>query len=152
MFPECSPKCRRCVSLNANYRHICWDCQGIRPFWGLIGQEVDKIPGQHIPLTLRGYLLHDLSKLKISKHKKMLLLNLCVAASLLIASNWKSTVAPHKHQRLAKIRFISLIGKLTAIVKCKQRQVKAIDLFQNRWGSFLSTLFSGEMGLYEIIL
>lgn len=136
MFPNCSSNCWRCGSLNANYRHIWWDCHVIKPFWRQIGQEVDRIMGQNIPLTLRIYLLHDLSEIKLSRPKKMLLLNLCIAASLLIASKWKSKEMLHKYQRLGKVRYISLMGKLTAMVWYKQGHDKVFALFKEQWAPF----------------
>lgn len=55
-----------------------------------MSHDVERIVGQRVPFTLRTYLLHDFSDLKLNGSQKMLLLNLCLAASVLIASKWKS--------------------------------------------------------------
>lgn len=120
--------------MKANFRHIWWDCYVIKPFWKLIGQEVEMIMGQRIPFTLGTYLLHNFSDTDITTSMKLLLLNLCTAATLLITYRWKSAEVLKKHQWLGKIRYILLMCKLTAIVKYKlgNDSVK----FKNQWVLF----------------
>lgn len=80
---------------------------------------------------------HDLSELPLTKPKKMLLLNLSLAASLLRATHWKSGILPSKEDWWAKLRFILLMSKLTALVKFRQGNLSAITKFKQQWAPFL---------------
>lgn len=70
------------------------------------------------------------------KFKKILLLNFCIAASLLIASKWKSEVVPNKEEWLARMRYLALMAKLTAVVQYTQGHLMALDQFKKQWACF----------------
>lgn len=120
MFPMPSSKCWRYEDPSATFCHIWWDCLKIRPYWGhgLTGNR--KILRHKFPFSLWVYLLHDFLQLKLNASEKMLVLYLCLAASLLIAAGWKSKQTPDKYAWLGKFRFLSLMGKLSAIIKYRQ--------------------------------
>lgn len=118
-----------CGGFRATYKHMWWDCQRVKSFWRLIGERIEKILRIPIPCSLRIYLLHDLSELKISKPRK-LLLNLSLATSLLLATAWKSEVTLSRADWLAKVRYMmSLMCKLSSLIKYRPGQYAAIDQF-----------------------
>lgn len=117
MYPKIPSGCWRCGSLMAICRHVWWDCFKIKYYWGMVLQEVERIMGHKMPFSLRIYLLHDLSELNFSNSKKLLLLNLCVAASLLIASKWKSKEIPDKHNSASWVNYRPLLNIDKAIIK-----------------------------------
>lgn len=57
-------------------------------FWKIVKKEIQKILGLQIPFSPWIYLIHDFSFALVTNLKN-LLLNFCMAASLLIASKWK---------------------------------------------------------------
>lgn len=102
----------------------------------MAGHEAERLFGQKIFFMLRVYLLHDFLDLKLNSSQKMLLLNLCLVASVLIVAKWKSAEAPSKHYWLDKARFIFLMGKLSVVVKYRQGHYIAFDLFKKWWAPF----------------
>lgn len=75
----------------------------VKPFWRMVEKSTKKILGILIPCSLRIYVLHDLAVLEVSKPRKLLLLNLSLAASLLLAATWKSEIIPSRDDWLAKV-------------------------------------------------
>lgn len=74
MFPNASMACWRCGDTMATFSHIWWDRCKINVYWETVSRDVEMIIGQRIPFTLKTYLLHDYSDLKLSGPRKMLLL------------------------------------------------------------------------------
>lgn len=72
------------------YRHVWWDCKELATFWTAIAAEVSKIMGTTVLFLPRIYVLHGFSGVEFNTSQKLLRLNLCVAASLLIPAKWKS--------------------------------------------------------------
>lgn len=82
------------------------------------------------------YLLHDFSLILLDGPKQLLMLNLCVAASLLLATNWGSAEGPLKEEWLGKARFLSLINQLSALTKYCQGNSSALLQFLKVWVHF----------------
>lgn len=80
-------------------------------------------------------LLHGFSVLQIGTQ---LLVNLCVAASLLLATKWKSVDVPSKEEWLGKVRFLCLKSKLFALLKFRQRNGLAFEYFKKQWAGLFS--------------
>lgn len=102
----------------------------------MVGTNVDRIIGSLDPCSVRVYLLHDYSDLKLNKPKKLLLLTLNLAAFLLFASSWKSKLMPSREHWWAKARYLVLMSKLTSIIKFRQGNDSEIAQFKQQWTSF----------------
>lgn len=58
-------------------------------------------------------------------------------------SRWKSTESSTIQEWLSKIRYMSLMSKLTALYRCRAGQCNALVGFGVRWGPFLSSKYAG---------
>lgn len=105
LFLDVLTVCWRFGGSGATFCHVWWDCSKVKVYRASLSQEVEMIIGQQIPFIFRTHLLHDFSDLKLSRPRNMLLLNLCLAASLLVAARWKSEDVPNKKDQLGKVRF-----------------------------------------------
>lgn len=114
MFPGSLSKCWWCGLSMASHKDMCWTCAKVRLFWRMVGKNIENILGISIPCSLRSHLLHDISELRMGKSKRMLLTNLSMAASLILATNWKPETVPSRDDWLTKVWYLALMCKITA--------------------------------------
>lgn len=97
---------------------------------------MERIVGSRIPFSLKIYLLCDFSDLELNRPRKMLLLNLSLAATLLLAAKWKTADIPTKKDWLRKATFLSLMCKLSAIIKYLQGHTQPFVRLKRQWAVF----------------
>lgn len=59
-----------------------------------------------------------------------------MAALLLIASKWKSDGVLTREEWLAKMRHLALTAKLTAGIRYRQGNLRAVELYKQQWACF----------------
>lgn len=107
--------------------------------WISVADEVSKVMGTTVLFSPRIHALHDFSRLKFNTLQKLLLLNLCVAATLLLDA--KSPDSPTKDEWTAKVRSLFLINKLSALVRYRQGFSNALIQFERQWGQLSQYIF-----------
>lgn len=65
------------------------------------------------------------------------MVNMLIAALLLLATNWKSTTLPLVEEWISQVRYVFLMGKLSAVCRYRMGQEKAIELFPFQWSVFV---------------
>lgn len=89
-----------------------------------------------IVFSPRVYVLHNYSLLKFNKLQKVLMLNLFVATSLLLAAKWKLPEVPTRDDWLSKVRLLFLMNTLSALIRYRHGSGYALTQFERQWRNF----------------
>lgn len=123
----------------------------MKSFWKSLSKAMEQKLGQKIPFSSCIYLFHDFSSVKLDRLTQQLLINLCVAASLLLASNWKSTEVPSKEKWLGKVRFVFLMSKLSALINYRQGDSLTFFHFKKIWAPFFQLYCNTRLHFVRIV-
>lgn len=91
--------------------------------------EIQNMVGYKTPFTSKCFLLYDFGDTNVTLNHSLLLANLFTAATILIASLWKSPHTPSIIDWHDKSDFFLLMFKLTTIDKFKSGNLKAGNHF-----------------------
>ncbi|CAH2296876.1 Hypothetical predicted protein [Pelobates cultripes] len=100
MYNNSEAKCWRCLKAKGDTLHIWWTCPLIRPVWEAVEEIVTNSTGVMIQPSIEIYLLH-ISPQNITKSVRKLVYLITIAASTLIARQWKSPEIPTKTEIIA---------------------------------------------------
>lgn len=104
MFHHLDARCWHCKVNNADTLHIWWSCKKLKGFWRQIHIIIQRMLVTELPWSPPVMLLSDLAGIKIGS-KKTVIVNMLAAASMLIASKWKTPDIPTITEWLSKVRF-----------------------------------------------
>lgn len=71
-----------------------------------------------------------------------LLTHMLIAAALLIAEHWKEHEKVTMTEWIAKVRYMCLISKLTAVMRHWGGQSNALNAFKLQWSCFVKSKYS----------
>lgn len=110
-----------------------------------LGEQIQvimqSIIGRKFPCTPRVMLLGNVED-SLNGTSKILLINMLAVATTLIASKWETLEVPTFSEWLAKVRFVSLMCKHSAICAHRIGMINAIANFKAQWEPFMRSTIS----------
>lgn len=141
--PATDGKCWRCNRENADWMHMWWKCEKLQYFWNSVHSVSERIVVKPFPKTPREMLLCDFDRKALAPIRG-LLTYLMVAATVLIATSWRSSEPAVLNDWMKKVRFYQLLGKFTAIIDyCEGRKLALVN-YCNSWKPYQQTACVGE--------
>lgn len=112
--------------------------------------EMERRLGLKMPFSTWIYLLHEFSSVRLDKAGQLLLTNLCVSTSLLLATYWKSEMVPSREEWSGNIRSLSLTSKLSALFRYRQGNSSGLSMLKIYGHDFFQFCSKTKWVLVEI--
>lgn len=96
--------------------------------------------GVSLPLHPRWFLLMYFIYFQI-RRGKILLANLLMAATIIIARYWESTIIPSLIEWVSKVKYACL-GNLSVVSKYRLGNTKGLGTFSSQWRGFVNSKYN----------
>lgn len=123
---------------------IWWKCGKLNVVWRQVHAIIQMMLENELPWTPRVMMLADMLGIAVA-NMKTIIVNMLAAASMLIASKWKTPDIPTVNEWLTKVRFMGLLAKKLSAVCRYNLQVMWVQLikFTQQWGLPMLSNFLG---------
>lgn len=137
---------------NAGSMHIWWECGKLKVFWRHVHAIVQVVLRKELPWTPRIMLLADLVNLERDSPIILVADMLVAAATMLIASKWRTPEIPIVGTWLSKVRFMGMMAKITAICGHRAGNRNAMSDLTQQWRLCSKYLGFSQSNLYAQVL